>query len=66
MVERGGLENHCRQCLPGVRIPPPPLSSEMWVYPIKHKATSEGLSSERVRLFPNLNLTIDGDPMRDN
>ena len=25
MVERGGLENHCRHCLPGVRIPPPPL-----------------------------------------
>ena len=24
MVERGGLENHCRHCLPGVRIPPPP------------------------------------------
>ncbi len=24
MVERGGLENHCRLCLPGVRIPPPP------------------------------------------
>ena len=24
MVERGGLENHCRRCLPGVRIPPPP------------------------------------------
>ena len=24
VVERGGLENHCRHCLPGVRIPPPP------------------------------------------
>ena len=24
VVERGGLENHCRLCLPGVRIPPPP------------------------------------------
>ena len=28
MVERGGLENRCALCVPGVRIPPPPPISK--------------------------------------